>query len=175
MANPSGEFPVSFLHQCESTLPMIDEAYTDEQALLVDMFLNYNAPQPMDQVSINHHLVHSCVIVFTHNKSNTNQITRYFSNNPKSVVMHRNPFRLSSLSSKKIISKVEVLFKTCLFSVQSVVYKHIVWTQFGSVGVFSSLISTCFIILTIPSNAIVIEHVFYIPVPSHSISFHLNC
>ena len=43
---------------------MIDEAYTDEQALLVDMFLNYNAPQPIDQVNINHPISY-LVIFFT--------------------------------------------------------------------------------------------------------------
>ena len=53
MASPSGEFPVAFLHQCESTIPMIDEKYQDEQSCLIDMFLNYNTPQPMDQVYIN--------------------------------------------------------------------------------------------------------------------------
>ena len=64
MASPSGEFPVAFLHQCESTLPVIDETYKEEQSLLVDMFLNYNTPQPIDQVHLNH-LINCSVTINT--------------------------------------------------------------------------------------------------------------
>lgn len=84
--------------------------------------------------------------------------------------MHRNRSLRSSRSFKRIISRAEVLFKTCWCSVQSAACKHDVWTPFGNVGAFFSLISKIFLI----SSIAFISYSFIIIIFQRSIQYVIS-
>ena len=50
MEKPIRMLPAPFLHQCESTLPCENTDHTENQRVLVEIFLNCNISQPIDQV-----------------------------------------------------------------------------------------------------------------------------